>query len=247
MATPEKRTVIVGGTSGIGHALSQLYLKRGDRVTIVGRRAPSEPLSDRYQTVTADLSLASGQEDALIGIGQDAIDTLLFTAGGLSAKSRVTAEGKDAAWMVNHIARKRLTDGLAPLLSKGARVGYISTWGSYKTPPPPDYDYGVPGRDGMGHVLKTYVPNDALFASLSKARPDLHILGYNPGPTKGTALAERPDTPLFMRLLAPVLKLMSRPVDLVSKEFFHSLETAAPGISWMNAGKPITRPPHLDA
>ncbi|MGX9355010.1 SDR family NAD(P)-dependent oxidoreductase [Roseobacteraceae bacterium S113] len=239
------RTIIVGGTSGIGHALSDLYLKRGNDVTVVGRTAPSEPGGDRYQAVTADLSLESDQEDVVQRLKSDPIDTLLFTAGGLSAKSRVTAEGKDAAWMVNHIARKRLVTGLAPKLSQDARVGYISTWGSYKTPPPADYKYGIPGRDGMGHVLKSYVPNDALFARLAEERPDLHILGYNPGPTKGTALAKRQDTPVFVRFLGPFLRLMSRPVGVVSEEFLRSLETTSPGICWMNAGKTIARPLHL--
>lgn len=210
-------TIIVGGTSG-----------------------------DRYRTVTADLSLGTEQEVALKKIGKSSIDTLLFTAGGLSAKSRVTEEGKDVAWMVNHVARKMLMAGLEPLLSQGARVGYISTWGSYKPPPPDDYEYGVAGWDGMGHVLKSYVPNDQLFALLSKERPDLHILGYNPGPTKGTALAQRPDTPFLLRALGPLLRLMSRPVSVVSEQFLRSLDAAPTGISWLNAGKTIARSQHIE-
>lgn len=173
------------------------------------------------------------------------VETLVFTEGGLSTKLRIITEGKDAAWMANHIARKRLTEGLTPLLSQCARVGYISTWDSHKAPQP-DCGFGGPGRDGMGHVLKPYVPDYALFARLSQMRPDFHVLEYNPGPTKGTSFAELPDTPLI-RLLVPLLKLMPRPIDQVSAEFLQLLDKATPGISWINAGEPITRTQHMDS
>ena len=237
------RTLIIGGTSGIGRALADLALLRGETVTVIGRRV--EGLPDGVECISADLSLAREHHRIVETLAGRSINRMIFTAGGLSARSRVTDEGRDAAFMVNHVARERLANGLLDRISGGARIGYVSSWGSYKALPPSDYVYGAPGRDGMRHVLNAYIPNDALFARLALARPDFAILGFNPGPTRGTDLASRAETPFLLKLIRPVFSRVARDVEIVAAEFDHLLETAPTGISWTKASTPLSPPPHV--
>lgn len=240
-----KNVIIIGGTSGIGRAMAQRYLDDGATMTVVGRDPGSLPEHTRLTALAADLSLEAEQDRIAQALAGTPIDALIFTAGGLSAKSRVTAEGKDAAFMVNHVARARITEALKSDLREGARVAFITGWGSYKKPPKTDYVYGAPGRDGFMHVLNGFVPNDQIFAALAEEREDLHILGCNPGPTRGTQLIKRAEAPGFMKLVRPIIHLMGRELDVVADEFFGTLADAAPGISWVMSSKPLPRPPHL--
>ena len=238
-----EQVVIIGGTSGIGHALSELHQHRGDHVTIVGRSVPDRPSG--LNTVTADLSLLSGQDRAAADLRGTRIDRLIFTAGTLTARARTTTEGHDARYILHHIARQRLLEALSPQLSAGARVAFISSWGSYKSPPPAGYVYDAPRRGGLRHALNTYVPNDRLFAEFASSRADVSVLGYNPGPTRGTRLADRPDTPMMLRLIAPIFRRIARDVEIVAQEFAAATDTAPPGITWQKAGQRLARPGHL--
>lgn len=239
------RRIIVGGTSGIGRDLALRARDRGETVTVVGRDGAGLPVG--VEVVVADLSLARGQAEARDALAGRRIDRLVFTAGGLSAAARVTAEGRDAAYMVNHVARATLAEALLPQVTRGGRIGFVSSWGSYTAPPGPSYRYGVAGRSGLRHALTAYVPNDALFDRLAALRPDLAILGYNPGPTRGTRLATRAETPWLLKLVGPVFTRLARDVAVVGAEFDTLLETAPPGIAWHKGARTLPQPPHLGA
>ena len=240
-----ERIVIIGGTSGIGEALASQHLERGDHVTVLGRDTARLPSHRSLVAIATDLSLVSGQDAASAALADTTIDRLVFTAGVLTARVRVTAEGRDATFMVNHVARSRMLAHLSPVLARDARVGFISSWGSYRTPPPEGYRFGVPGRGGLSHALRSYIPNDALFAGFAAAHPGMGVLGYNPGPTRGTRLAARADTPVPMRLFGPLFRLAARDVAVVAGEFLAAMDAASPGISWRKSGRALPRPPHL--
>lgn len=103
----------------------------------------------------------------------------------------------------------------------------------------------MPGRGGLSHALRSCIPNDELFARFAAAHPGIAVLGYNPGPTRGTRLAAREDTPVPMRLLGPLFRLAARDVAVVAGEFLAAMDAAPPGISWQKSGRALPRPPHL--
>lgn len=237
--------VIIGGTSGIGRSMASLYASRGCSVTVVGRALRSTDQRNA-SAILADLSLRSGQDLVVEQIAKKPIDRLVFTAGWLSSRAQTTREGEDAAWMVHHVARKRIVEAVLPRLPGNAVVGFISGWGSYKKPPAQDYPFGKTDLQGLGHVLKTLMTNEPLFAHFARQRPDLRFLGYHPGPTRNTDLAKRPEAPGFLKLMQPVIRLVGRPVDIVASEFLEAMEQSRPGIFWRKANQELPRPPFLD-
>ena len=216
------------------------------RVTVVGRSVPHDLQASPIQCIVADLSLTVGHDDVINALGGDPIDLLVFTAGGFSPKSRVTSEGKDASWMVNHVARKRILAGVTSVLSDAAQVAFISNWGTYKKAPPLSYEYGLPGRDGMQHVINSYIPNDTLFFEFSKSNPGCCVLGYNPGQTSGTQVMRRAESPWLLKLIAPLIDLFARPVENVASEFLACIDASGPGMRWVFKGKEIAAPDYLN-
>ena len=80
------RVFILGGTSGIGLALAQHYLQRGDTVAIAGRdlaRLPESPLRAHaaLQMFQLDIGDQPGVNQALDQFAADGLDLLIVTAG----------------------------------------------------------------------------------------------------------------------------------------------------------------------
>lgn len=91
-----KHFVVVGGTDGLGRALTHLALEKGARVTVVGRTLRDAPRPG-LDFVPADLS--SMKAAARLGetLPVDGVDGVLLTLGTIAAPRReVTAEG--LAW-----------------------------------------------------------------------------------------------------------------------------------------------------
>ncbi len=98
----EKRVVITGGTSGIGEATAELFVKEGARVVIAGRskekgRAIAERLGERaiyqYADVTREEDIRRLIEDAAERFG--GIDCLFNNAGGRTGGTLETVTEED--------------------------------------------------------------------------------------------------------------------------------------------------------
>jgi retinol dehydrogenase-12 len=146
----EKTIVVTGATSGIGLAAAEQLARSGAAVIGIGRseercRAAEQRLralhiGGKAQYVTADLSLQSGVRAAVDKIrevldrgGIRGLDGLLNNAGGFSLGRKITAEGFEWTWALNHLAPFLLSQLLLPALqaADAARVVTVSSGSHY--------------------------------------------------------------------------------------------------------------------
>lgn len=252
MSVPQ-HALIVGGTSGIGLALGQRLLSRGYVLHLVGRdlQAATRLAQDhpaQVHTYQADLSLISSLS-ALAGHLQKAMPApalVVFTAGMLTARSWLTPEAQEVNYMLHHFSRQYLTQALLPAMLElpAPRIGYISSLG-YASQGLNDLERFNQLGPGLRTNMRSYLPNDVFFAGLSRQHPRLSITGFQPGPTKGTALSGRASAPNFLKLIAPLFRLVAKPVDQVAALFEGHLDQSPPGFRVFDRKKSLALPEYL--
>ena len=130
-----KTAVVTGATSGIGEVVAKELARRGARVLVVGRdpartavilAALPPPASGAHAAHLADLSRLSEMRRlaADIAAAEPAIDLLINNAGGMFPVRRVTDDGWERTFAVNHMAYFVVTLGLLDRL-KAAPAGRI--------------------------------------------------------------------------------------------------------------------------
>jgi NAD(P)-dependent dehydrogenase (short-subunit alcohol dehydrogenase family) len=182
-----KRVVVVGGTGGIGRALSRLMAARGAQVTIVGRTF-REVDTPGISFMQADLELMS--EALRIGrnLPAEELDLVAFTTGIMPGPERTeTADGLEQDLAVSYLSR------LAMLREMGPRLGKKRT---NPTSKPRVFVMGMPGSNAKGNIEdlnseKTFSPmpahmntvagNEALVLYGARQYPDINFYGLNPG------------------------------------------------------------------
>ncbi|WP_229661865.1 SDR family NAD(P)-dependent oxidoreductase [Phycicoccus endophyticus] len=125
--------MITGASDGIGAAAARAAARDGHRVVVVGRSP------QKTAVVAAELGvpyhLADYSELAqVVRLAEELtgryerIDVLANNAGGIFAERRVTGDGLEQTFQVNHLAGFLLTARLRPLLAaSGARVVQTSS------------------------------------------------------------------------------------------------------------------------
>ncbi|WP_227998107.1 SDR family NAD(P)-dependent oxidoreductase [Nocardia australiensis] len=125
-----KTVVITGGTDGMGRALALTYLRRGDRVIVIGTSArkgravldaAAELDADqRIEFIQADLSLVVENHRVIdrITATYQVVDALVLGARYFRATRSVTSEGFEANFALFYLSRYLLGHGLAPLLDQ---------------------------------------------------------------------------------------------------------------------------------
>jgi NAD(P)-dependent dehydrogenase (short-subunit alcohol dehydrogenase family) len=136
---PEKVIVITGATSGVGQAAAEELAAQGARIVFVARdRKRAEDTLRRVRARNpnvdhtvhlADLSLLSEMKRVAseIAAGEPRVDVLVNNAGGAFSHRRVTEDGLELTFALNHMAYFVVTLGLLDRLraTSGARI--IST------------------------------------------------------------------------------------------------------------------------
>jgi NAD(P)-dependent dehydrogenase (short-subunit alcohol dehydrogenase family) len=131
-----KTVVATGATSGIGEQAALALARMGARIVLVARDesraeatlAKIERVAPRlgHSVHLADLSsmAETRRVGALIARSEPRIDVLVNNAGAMFADRRVTAEGLEMTFALNHMAYFLMTSALADRLaaSGGARV-----------------------------------------------------------------------------------------------------------------------------
>jgi len=179
-----KRLVVVGGTDGLGRAISALAASKGADVTVVGRTFRDAGV-DRISFVKADLS--SMKEAARVGreLRADA-DVVLLTTGIFAAPKREeTAEGIERDLAISYLSRLALLREYGPRLVSG-RSGAA----------PRVFVMGFPGAgnegdasdlnadrsyDAMAVHMNTVAGNEMLVLDAKRRWPGLAVFGLNPG------------------------------------------------------------------
>jgi retinol dehydrogenase-14 len=133
-----KTVLVTGATSGIGREASVDLARRGAQVLMVGRDAA------RTEAAVADAKSRSGSKDVsffvcdfssqaqIRGLAEavrarhDRLHVLVNNAGGVSDKRRLTGDGIEATFAVNHLGYFLLTNLLLELLVRSAPARVVS-------------------------------------------------------------------------------------------------------------------------
>lgn len=118
-----KRAIVVGGTGGIGRAISCHLAAAGAQVTVVGQTFRDAGLSG-LSFIPADLTLISEAERVATLLPAETADLLIFTAGIFAAPQRQeTTEGIERDFAVSYLNRfvilRDVADRLGKLRPKG--------------------------------------------------------------------------------------------------------------------------------
>jgi NAD(P)-dependent dehydrogenase (short-subunit alcohol dehydrogenase family) len=131
---PEKLVVITGATSGIGEVAADRLAAKGARIIFVARdRARGAETLKHLQAIAggvqhracyADLSRLSEMKRVAAEISdtEGEIDILINNAGALFNTRKVTEDGLEATFALNHMSYFMLTNLLRPRLKPGARI-----------------------------------------------------------------------------------------------------------------------------
>lgn len=169
-----KTVVITGATSGIGEVAADRLAGKGERIVFIARdRARGEEtlkhlraISDGdHQVHYADLSRLPEMKRIAgeIATAEPRIDVLVNNAGAMFNARRVTEDGFEMTFALNHMAYFVLTNLLLPKMGAGARV--VSTASDAHKGAKLDFSdlqsarhysgFGVYGRSKLCNILFT--------------------------------------------------------------------------------------------
>ncbi len=183
-----KHVAVIGGTDGLGRAISRAMAERGANVLVVGRTFRDEGVKG-IRFVEADLGLMSEAKGIGKSLPAETLDLVLFTTGIFAApKRQETTEGIERDMAVSYLSRLVIIRELAPRLGKGRRT--ISQG------KPRVFVMGYPGAGQTGTLgdlnaedsysaipvhLNTVAGNEMLVLDAVKRYPHVAFFGLNPG------------------------------------------------------------------
>ncbi len=128
-----KTAVVTGATSGIGAVVTRSLATLGARMILVARNPDlaaallsslPAPASGRHAMVIADLSALADMKRAAADVAGEAsaVDILVNNAGALFQARRVTADGMERTFALNHMSYFVVTLGLLDRLRAAAQA-----------------------------------------------------------------------------------------------------------------------------
>lgn len=115
------KVAIVGGTGGIGRALSRFMASRGARVVVVGQTFRDSDVP-RIEFAKADLSLMREADRVAKTLPSEKLDLVVFTTGIFAAPERQeTVEGIERDMAVSFLSRLVILREIAPVSGRTAR------------------------------------------------------------------------------------------------------------------------------
>jgi NAD(P)-dependent dehydrogenase (short-subunit alcohol dehydrogenase family) len=181
------QVAVVGGTGGLGRALSRLMASRAAKVTVVGQTFRDSGVAN-IDFIQADLSLMSEAVGVAGLLPAESLDLLVLTTGIFAAPQRQeTAEGLERDMAVSYLNRLVLLRNVAPRLGK-TRPGPNTK--------PRVFIMGFPGtgqRANIGDLnfensystmaahMSTVAGNEALVTDSAQRYSEINFYGLNPG------------------------------------------------------------------
>jgi NAD(P)-dependent dehydrogenase (short-subunit alcohol dehydrogenase family) len=178
---------IVGGTGGLGRALSRLMASRGARVIVVGQTFRDADVPG-IEFIKADLSLLREAKRVAVALPAEQLDIVIFTTGIFAGATReTTAEGIERDFAVSYLNRLVMLREVAPRLGKERNAARIK---------PRVFVMGFPGTGQAGTLedlnaeksysafpvhMNTVAGNEVLVLDAAQRYPDLTVFGLNPG------------------------------------------------------------------
>lgn len=180
------RVAVVGGTGGIGRAISRFVASRGGGVLVVGQTFRDSDVP-RIEFIKADLSLMHEAQRVGVLLPAENLDLVIFTTGIFAAPKREeTAEGIERDLAVSFLSRLVILREIGPRLGKDR--------GSTMTPRV--FIMGFPGTGQVGDLddlnaqksyrsmrvhMNTVAGNEILVLDATKRYPHANFFGLNPG------------------------------------------------------------------
>jgi NAD(P)-dependent dehydrogenase (short-subunit alcohol dehydrogenase family) len=184
------KIAVVGGTGGIGRAISRVLASRGASITVVGRTFRDAGVSG-IEFIKADLSLMSEAARFAEALPAERLDLVLFTNGIFAApKRQETAEGLERDMAVSYLNRLVILREIAPRLGKDRPPGRLK---------PRVVIMGYPGTGQSGNLddlnaeksysampvhMNTVAGNEMLVLEAVKRYPNTTFFGLSPGVIK---------------------------------------------------------------
>lgn len=115
------KVVIIGGTGGIGRALSRFMASCGANITVVGQTFRDSDIPE-MRFVKADLSLMSEAKNVAEKIDAESANLIIFTNGIFAAPKREeTSEGIERDLAISYLNRLVITT-VPYLIKKGKAI-----------------------------------------------------------------------------------------------------------------------------
>lgn len=185
-----KQVAVVGGTGGIGRALSRHLASLGAKVLVVGRTFRDQGTGG-ISFIEADLRLMREARRVAEEIPAESLDMVIFTTGIFAApKRQETPEGIELDLAVSYLSRFVILRGIAgrlgcqrPLPSAPPRVFVMGYPGSGQLGMPDDLN-AERSYKAMAVHMNTVAGNEALVLDAVRRYPALRTFGLNPGAIK---------------------------------------------------------------
>jgi hypothetical protein len=181
------KVAVIGGTNGIGRALTHALAAKGAEVLVVGRTFRDHGLP-RVNFIQADLSTMKEARKIARELPAETLDMLIMTQGIFAGSERkASAEGIELDMAVSALSRFVLVRELADRLGKNRSEG---------KPKPRVFVWGFPGKDRKATIddfnsesryvwrtahINGVVVNEALVLDSAERYPTLNFYGMNPG------------------------------------------------------------------
>ena len=137
-AQPKRTALVTGGTSGIGRATALELTRQGLNVVITGHNL------ERTRAAVAAIQQESGNKNVSYLLADffqptevralaqtflathDRLDILINNAGSTFSERKLTPDGFERTWALNHLAYMGLTLALLPLLEASAPARIVN-------------------------------------------------------------------------------------------------------------------------
>ncbi|MEO8511091.1 MAG: SDR family oxidoreductase [Chloroflexota bacterium] len=221
-----KTVLITGGTGGIGRAAAIGLASMGARVGITGRdRARAELAAATIARVSGNAAVdvfvadMSSQSEVRRLAGEvlaayPRLDVLLNNVGGFWAHRRVTADGLEHTFALNHLAPFLLTSLLSELLMASAPARVVTVSSGAQSMGKIDFDDLMGERNYSGSTAynQSKLANVMFTYELARrlAGTGVTATALHPGLTSTAFSAEDPALGFLVAILRPFMKSPAR-------------------------------------